>query len=144
NTPAATREGQKPRRKKAGDQPADAWQRAKPDKLQEHLRELEKRFQELAAPLDALERQDLWREMGQMNALLGVGNDATLCMANALGEGEDPPALWLEEWVQVETRGTNNGLTGSALDRLLTSTDPQPAEIRSLAAYLAWTAHTSR
>jgi hypothetical protein len=113
--------------------------------LLRRLRELEERFVQLQAPLDAPPRRELWRQMAQLNTALGRAGDATLCWANAFWEEENPPPTWWEAWARAETtKAAHARPTAARLDRLLANPTPTGAELRALAAGLAWAAFGPR
>jgi hypothetical protein len=135
----------KSQRTKKEEPAAENWSQAKPSELQQLLREREKQFLELTSPLDAPERQGLWREMALLNTALGQRGDASVCWVNALWEADSPAPAWLEGWLQTEANAPA-GLTlaGTDLDRLLSNARPNPSQVRVLAASLACNAHAQR
>jgi hypothetical protein len=136
---------------------------AEPNVLQEQLTELEHRFAALEGGLDTEERQALWPELANLNAALGNAEEAGICYANAFWGQEtvSPGTAW--NWFLAEasdvpgraatikrvgtwvTRVTTAGIkdrevSGEDLDRLLAEQEPTAADVRSLAAYIVWSA----
>lgn len=105
---------------------------AKISERQQRLRELEKQFLDSKSPLEAVERQGLWRDMALLNASLGNALDATLCWANSLWERQEPAPGEVEAWLEAETKGK-----APDLEALLGLRQPAVSDLRMLAALLA-------
>ncbi len=128
----------KARRKKKENALAEPPRRDRPHNLHQRLEHLEKHFLKLESPLDAPERQELWRAMAQLNTALNRAGDATLCWVNALWELPQAASPWLEAWLQAERQqAAHLERTGADLDRLLAGHDPDLSDLRALAAQLA-------
>jgi hypothetical protein len=120
----------------------------KSDELRQRRRDLEKQFCDLQTPLDAPERQELWREMALLNSALKDAPEAFICWANTLWEIESPPETWSTHWMRAEfkidatseTRRGELAAVAAALDKLLDTSDPHVADARALAAGLVWAA----
>jgi hypothetical protein len=139
---------------------------ADPSELQKQLRALEERFLGLEGGLDEPERLSLWPELARLNASLGSAEDAGICWMNALWEGAEAPPRLLWAWfcaeaaavpARAEGRGgrgvrtwasrvtvaaeRDRGLNADEVERVLALPDPPgTADVRALAAYLAWAA----
>lgn len=121
---------------------------ARPSELQQRLQDLEKKFFELQAPLDAPERQDMWRELALLYTAAGSSSDASVCWVNSLWEDDEPAPRWLRAWQDAEERGRHDGapagadrLTGQALDQILAESAPSLADLRTLAAAVVRAGH---
>jgi hypothetical protein len=140
-TKSAAKAASKSRRRKP-EEAVEPWLEAKPNELQQRRQILEKQFLDLPSPLDDPQRKELWREMAQVNGGLHLSNDATVCWVNSLWEPPAPPPSWLEAWFRAERKGADGrDFSGAELDHLLANPDPPLADVRALAAYLAWVAH---
>lgn len=62
------------------------------DAARERIAALEEEFRALEAPLDDPARLPIWRELAQLHARIGRGDEAALCWANAAWERDDPGA----------------------------------------------------
>jgi hypothetical protein len=117
--------------------------KAKPDELKERLRKLETTFRDLKVPLDAPERQDLWRELALLNTAVGHTPEASLCWSNALWELDEPPPAWAARWFSNEVKELGDGgdaaLT-TAVEQVLANKNPDSADVRKLAAGVVWAA----
>ncbi len=108
-----------------------------PDEAVRRLGELESRFLELEAALDADERRPLWAEMAALNGALERAGDAAVCWANALWEGAEPPAEWVGAWARAEAGVASREIADlPALDQLLGQAKPSGADVRTLATTL--------
>src|SRR5262249_928059 len=114
--------------------------RVEPSELQKRRRELEHRFTEMKSPLDAPERQELWREMALVHSALHDAPEAVICWANAVWERESAPESWAALWRQTEMKEEK---LATALDAILDASDPRVADVRSLAVGLVWAAVTT-
>lgn len=119
--------------------------RRKPAELEKQLRKLEAAFVELDAPLDAPEREPMWTDLARTNAALKLNTEAGICWTHTFWEQSvntlDPEQV--EEWFEVESLQWNDrdGLVhdediDGTLVRLLTSTNPSPLELNTLATWL--------
>ncbi len=98
-----------------------------PDVLRQRLSELESAFLQLHAPLDAPERQVLWRQMANAHAALNHPAEAALCWSYPLWEEQSLQAECIVDWRRNETAFRIE--EGEAAT-------PSSAAIRSLCAYL--------
>lgn len=112
------------------------------NELQQALHTLEKQFLELPLPLDAVERQDLWRRMAQLNAALKQYGDASLCWLAGQWEQENPTNEWLRGWLATETRAAEVAEEATAtIEQLVAAEVPSATSLRRLTALLVCTAH---
>lgn len=100
----------------------------KPSALKARLQELEQQFLVAEGELDAGPRLALWPELAALNAALDQPGDAAICWLNALWERDQP--AWAQQWVAGETKATD----AKALDVLLKKSNPEPDEVRTVAA----------
>jgi hypothetical protein len=127
----------------------------KPNEVRQRLDALEARFLAASGSLDAPERQSLWPEMADLNAVLG-NDDAAVCWLHALWTRDGDKTKWASRWVRTEFELARHSAEGRAalgrepirlstgqgseaatsLDHLLAQPDPTTAEVRGLAAYL--------
>jgi hypothetical protein len=114
-----------------------------PEPLQAALAEREKRFVELEAPADAPERQELWREIGELNARLGRRREAGLALGRVVWElPEDEAPDEAREaatlWADAERRGLDGANRASdavgTLARLMALSAPPRDDVRAAAA----------
>src|SRR5262249_1406507 len=85
-------------RKAGADGPPPELPRAQPTELQKRLRDLEKRFLDLAGGPDDPQRQGLWPEMALLNTALKNGSDAVVCWVNALWHDHAEAPRWARAW----------------------------------------------
>jgi hypothetical protein len=112
-----------------------------PDELLQRLRGLEQRFLELQAPLDAAERQPLWRALAEVHGALDNRADAGVCWLHALWD-VDASSGALRPWLRAETRDRPaDALTSAAVDSLVVEEEPSFGDVRLLAAASAGGAH---
>jgi len=105
-------------------------------KLEDDLKEVEKRFVELDAPPDAPARIDLWLEMATLNAALKKWREAGLCWASAFWPTSGAEALRVgRQWTRGELRRLGAAVSaGDAAKRLIASTKPSNDDVRAVAA----------
>lgn len=118
---------------------AEAVPRMSLSDLQRHLGELEKSYLDSDAPLDAPQRQELWRAMAEAHTALEHHSDATLCWTHALWEEPAGSAASAQAWLRAETGG--RPLLAADLDRCLSAATPIDKELRALAAHVHAAAH---
>jgi hypothetical protein len=134
---------------------------AKPSELEQRLHKLEDTFKDLKTPLDAPERQDLWRELALVNAALNRATEASVCWSNALWELDEAPAAWAARWFESEamdlagrvpdemprtsrppvtyTPGSSSD-AAALVDWVLANPTPLGVHVRLLAAAVIWAA----
>ncbi|MGE3807270.1 MAG: hypothetical protein AB7K24_21615, partial [Gemmataceae bacterium] len=102
------------------------------EELTRRLAEIQQAFIELQFPLDAPERQGLWREMATLNAVLGHSGDSALAWAYAIWDIAEVPAEQAEAWLRSAPP-----LDAGQLD----ADPPEAATLLTLVAYLVHGAH---
>jgi hypothetical protein len=128
-----------------GGGPLISVEESAPEPLQAALAEREKRFVELEAPADAPERQELWREIGELNARLGRRREAGLALGRVVwelpldGDGDGDEARRAAAlWAEAERRGldaaTRAADAAATLGRLMALTAPPRDDVRAAAA----------
>jgi len=122
-----------------GGGPLISVEESAPEPLQAALAEREKRFVELEAPADAPERQELWRELGELNARLGRRREAGLALGRVVWEIEDGDAADAAAlWAEAERRGLDASArttdAASTLGKLMALTAPPRDDVRAAAA----------
>lgn len=122
-----------PRPRTGKKEPPASSAHAEPGAPEKRLRELEDRFAALATPLDDPPRQEIWREMAQLNGVLGRLGDAAACWSNAFWEAAAPTADWPESWFGAEAK---QPISAAFLERLIKQDTPTHATLRLLAAAL--------
>lgn len=117
--------------------------RKKPRELEEHLRNLEKQFLALDAPLDAVEREPLWVDMARTNSALKLNTEAGLCWAHVFWESAELDGELSVEWFEVESRLWKSrdafqaeSSAEATLDGMLSSKNPAPIALSSLVVWL--------
>ncbi|MFT5525671.1 MAG: hypothetical protein ACI9HK_003641 [Pirellulaceae bacterium] len=97
------------------------------DQIRQQLHELEQQFDASDSTLDSEERQDMWREMGQLNAHLKHRHDTTICWSSVLWEEKTISVSDTDAWLSCE-RATSPRTDASIeqLGSLLTRKDSQP------------------
>jgi hypothetical protein len=129
-----------------------AVEKGEPSEIEKELHAVEEEFLALPGGLDEKARRDLWPRLGDLNARLLKWDDAGICWLNALWEVGDADK-WITPWFRTEAQSAVrspqspvHGLVEGGermaedLDRLLTAPEPTTADLRALAAYLAWSA----
>lgn len=117
--------------------------------LEDRLRSVEKTFLADESEADGPERLTAWTEMARLNTQLGHYVDAAICWTQRIWEEEPPTPDDLWDWFATEYAAgqrTDRGrrptdaepFDAERLDELLTSPNPSPTRVQSLAAYLAW------
>ena len=111
-----------------------------PSELERQLRALEKSYSVLKTPLEAPDRQALWREMAKLNGALNHPGDMAVCWGHALWELPSVEADGPREWLRLETKQPLSKAPPTAqLVRILQCDTPSHADVRQLAAFLIWT-----
>lgn len=103
---------------------------AKPSELQQRLHKLEREFLEAEGALDVAGRQALWPEMAALKAALNQPGDAAVCWVNGLWGDDTAHPAWARQWAAGEPRAADS----RALERVLEKTNPEPDEVRAVAA----------
>jgi hypothetical protein len=101
--------------------------------------QLEKRFLGLSGPPDLPERRALWPELAAAYQGLSNWNDAALCWLNALWESEGSD-LWVWGWQRAEEQSAHWTELERDLERVLSETRPEAADIRALAGLVVFSA----
>jgi hypothetical protein len=117
----------------------------RPDELQKRLFALEDRFLALESPLDSEERQEIWRELAELNTALERPGETTVCWAHALWEQAAVPEEVYRAWFVAESaRSARRVAAAPDLDHLLHQASPTTSDLRTLATYLTWSAAGDR
>jgi hypothetical protein len=122
-----------------------------PSAIEKELHAVEEEFLSLPGGLDEESRRVLWPRLAELNARLGRAEDAGICWLNALWDTEDAgkwSTAWLRTeilrgeraWLRPATASQDDG--GNGLDGLLAVQEPSMSDLRALAAYLTWSAHS--
>jgi hypothetical protein len=93
------------------------------DAARERIAALEEEFRALEAPLDDPGRLPIWRELAQLHARIGRGDEAALCWANAAWEQDDPEAVPMPP-------GT---APGASWEKVLEQSHPALGDVRAAA-----------
>lgn len=139
-----------------------AVEKIEPSAIEKELRAVEDEFLTLPGGLDDASRRPLWPRLADLNARLSKWEDAGLCWLNVLWDDGDSKgtAAWFrtealgavhrhinntsgaQPWIAgaATVQGVHRDVTGDDLDRLLALPEPGTADLRTLAAYLAWSA----
>lgn len=149
--------------------PFAAVEEAEPSEVQKELAAVEAEFLALTGTLDDEAHRALWPRLAELNARLMKCEDAGICWLNALWEAkdsvnEDRIARWTAAWFRTEALwaaqhplagerdrsswiarlaaapGGDREVKAADLDVLLRNDEPAVADVRALAAYLAWSA----
>lgn len=149
--------------------PFAAVEEAEPSEVQKELATVEAEFLALPGTLDDDAHRALWPRLAELNARLEKMEDASICWLNALWEAkdsvnEDRIARWTAAWFRTEALGAaqhplagerdrsswiarlaaapggDREVKAADLDVLLRNDEPAVADVRALAAYLAWSA----
>lgn len=121
-------------------------EKTEPSEVEKELHAIEEEFLALPGGLDEAARRALWPRLANLNARLSKWEDAGICWLNALWDAGDNAEKWTAAWFRAETQSALRGLAdggqqvGDDLDRLLAMLEPASADLRTLAAYLAWSA----
>jgi hypothetical protein len=140
-----------------------AVEKVEPSEIEKELRTVEDEFLAFPGGLDDASRRALWPRLADLNARLGKWEDAGICWLNALWHAGDD-GKWTAAWFRTEAlsavqrqadrsrdgqpwlagaatkQGLRRDVNGDDLDHLLDLTEPGTADLRALAAYLAWSA----
>src|SRR5581483_9849328 len=121
-----------------------AVEQREPSEIEKELHAVEEQFLALPGGLDDASRRALWPHLAELNAHLMKWEDAGVCWLHALWDNSDETGKWTAAWFRTEAQAASrNRANGEAqgaedLDRLLTLPEPATADLRALAAYLAW------
>jgi len=123
-----------------------AVEKRESNEIEKELHAVEEEFLALPGGLDDASRRALWPRLAKLNAYLMKWEDAGICWLHALWDAGDDTGEWTAAWFQTETQSSARNLADSEermaadLDRLLALPEPTTADLRALAAYLAWSA----
>jgi cellulose synthase operon protein C len=144
-----------------------AIEKVEPSEIEKELHAVEEEFLALPGGLEEESRRVLWPRLADLNARLRKWEDAGICWLNALWDAEAasgdagrwPPAWFRTEalgavdrhanspsserpWVAgaATTEGVRREVNAEDLEHLLALPEPTTADLRALAAYLAWSA----
>ncbi len=123
-----------------------AIERMEPSDIEKALHAVEEKFLALPGGLDDASRQTLWARLAELNARLRKWEDAGICWLHALWDTKDDSAKWSTAWFHTETKAAARDPAKAGegwadeLDRLLALPEPATADLRALAAFLAWSA----
>jgi hypothetical protein len=143
-----------------------AVEKVEPTELEKERRAVEEEFLALPGTLDDDAHQAIWPRLAELNTGLKHFEEAGICWLNALWEPAEAQSgaigKWTAAWFCTEAvgvavrhaagerdkpswlagiatpEGVNRNVTGDDLDILLRSNEPAAADVRALAAYLAW------
>jgi hypothetical protein len=121
-------------------------EKIEPSEIEKELRAVEEEFLALPGGLDDAARRALWPRLAELNARLLKWEDAGICWLHALWDAGDGAGQWTAAWLHSEVQSVLHSRAGhgkpiaDALDNLLTLSEPALADLRVLAAYLAWSA----
>jgi hypothetical protein len=121
-------------------------ERMEPSAIEKELHALEEKFLELPGGLEDESRRALWPRLANLNARLSKWEDAGICWLHAIWDGDDTAGEWTAAWFGTATQSAFHDLTDRGekiaiiLDDLLRLPEPATADLRALAAYLAWSA----
>lgn len=140
--------------------------KTEPSELELRRRVLEEEFLEFDGGLDIEARQELWPELARLNAQLGNAEDGGICWMNALWHAGAYPTAWVWNWFMTEAHAftpeekkpsgqrrkswtdkiiqqpeTPSEVSGTDLDRVLETNEPNLSEVRALAAYVVYASH---
>ncbi len=136
-------------------------EQVEPDLLEAQLRELENKFTVLEGGLDATERQAMWPRLANLYAALGASEDAGVCWLHVLWNRETITEEEAWKWFGAEAAavperakglsrtgswashlstatGKDREIANEDLEKLLALPDLAAADVRALAAYIAW------
>ncbi|HTU90999.1 MAG TPA: hypothetical protein VMF69_13050, partial [Gemmataceae bacterium] len=123
-----------------------AVEKKEASEIEKELHVVEEEFLALPGGLDDAPRRALWPRLAELNARLMKREDAGICWLHALWEAGDDADKWTAAWFFTEEQSSAHNLADSGermadnLDRLLAVPEPATADLRVLAAYLAWSA----
>jgi hypothetical protein len=123
-----------------------AVETVEPSEIEKELHAVEEEFLTLPGRLDDAARRILWPRLAKLNARLLKWEDASLCWLNALWDASDDAGKWTAVWFRTEAQSAarkpadGGEWTADDLDCLLALPEPATADLRTLAAYLAWSA----
>ncbi|HEY7330069.1 MAG TPA: hypothetical protein VH592_20705 [Gemmataceae bacterium] len=126
-------------------------EKVEPSEIEKELHAVEEEFLALPGGLDEEAHRALWPRLAVLNARLLKWDDAGICWLNALWDAGDDK--WITPWFRTEAQSAvrspqsavrslaeGGEQIAEALDRLLAVPEPATADLRALAAFLAWTA----
>jgi hypothetical protein len=112
-----------------------------PNEVKVKLRELENEFLAVQGPLDAPERQGLWPQLAQYNALDGRELEAAICWTNAFWELPEVPAEGAFAWLKSEDKAARKLPSMDQFDAAMADRDQSPQAVRT---FVARVVHTCR
>lgn len=127
-------------------EPFAAVEKMEPSEIEKELHAAEVEFLELPGGMDDESRRALWPRLADLNSRLSKWEDAGLCWINTLWQGGDSAGKWIAAWFGTAAQSALRGLAeggeqiANILDNLLALPEPAMADLRALAAYLAWSA----
>jgi hypothetical protein len=122
--------------------PLEVGPALEPSELQRRQQNLEERFLQAEGALDAPERQALWPELALTYTALNNLGDAAVCWANALWDESAEAPRWVAAWHAANFREHHGQPADRLLDRLLKLKDPAPGDLRLLATFVLYSAHS--
>lgn len=105
-----------------------------PNEVKVRLRELENEFLAVQGPLDSPERQALWPQLAQYNALDGRELEAAICWTNAFWELPEVPAEGAFAWLKSEDKGAKKTPAMDDFDAAMVDRDQSPQAVRTFVA----------
>jgi hypothetical protein len=130
-----------------------AVEKIEPSEIEKELHAVEEEFLALPGGLDDASRRALWPRLAELNARLMKWEDAGICWLHALWDVGDDAGKWTAAWFGTEAQSAARSPQSAVfnldeggermaddLDRLLALTEPATADLRAVAAYLAWSA----
>jgi hypothetical protein len=132
--------------------------------VEKELRSLEDEFLALPGGLDDAGRKAMWPRLADLNSQLMNWTEAGICWLDALWDAGEEAGTWTAAWFRTEAlsavhrhvshsrsaqpwiagaatmKGIRRDVNGDDLDDLLSIPEPAAADVRTLAAYLAWSA----
>ncbi|HEY7311506.1 MAG TPA: hypothetical protein VH643_19240 [Gemmataceae bacterium] len=146
--------------------PFAAVEKAEPSELEKERAAVESEFLSLSGTLDDDAHQALWPRLAELNFRLTKIEDSSICWLNAMWEPSESAngnvARWVAAWFRTEVFGAAQGslagerekpswiarlatardgdreVKAADLDLLLRNGEPASADLRALAAYIAW------
>ncbi len=123
-----------------------AVEKMEPSDIEKALHAVEEDFLALPGGLDDASRRTLWPRLAELNARLMKWEDAGICWLHALWDSSDEAGKWTAAWLRTEARSSVSSQVdcgeqmADLLDDLLTSPEPATGDLRTVSAYLAWSA----
>ncbi len=108
-----------------------------PSEVQLKLEALENSFREMPEPLDSPRREELWRELAELNLALGNHAQGAICHVNGLWEQPALAVEWIRDWYDDESDEKQPPpLTGDYFQTILSAERPTPAQLNRLAIHV--------